>query len=133
MWLRVDCRLNNRYCGRCCYKTEMPLSREDIKRIEDLGYPRDHFLIWRKGLPRLRNTDGHCVFLDVTSGKCMIYPHRPEGCRLYPLIYTRARGVMVDPLCPKAGSIPISDVRRLAPVLIKLLRKLEEEYYVKLL
>jgi len=33
------------HCGRCCEKTEMLLSRADVKRLETLGYSRKEFFV----------------------------------------------------------------------------------------
>ena len=61
----------------------MTLSHADIARIEDAGY-RD-FYHEVDGFLELKNIDNHCFFL---RGKdCIIYPLRPEGCRIYPLVY----------------------------------------------
>ncbi|WP_420917891.1 YkgJ family cysteine cluster protein [Pyrodictium abyssi] len=104
----------------CCYSTEMPLTREDIERIASLGYSPDYFVEHVDGVPRLRNVEGHCVFLDPSTNKCKIYPHRPMGCRLYPLVYVPGEGVDVDPECPKAYTIDRKSVRELAPLVLRL-------------
>ncbi len=131
----VNCKLNNgKFCGKCCLNTEMPLTKDDIKRIEKLGYPKEYFITYKNGIPRLRNINGHCIFLDIQTRKCKIYEHRPTGCRLYPLVYdAEKRGVIVDNLCPKAKEIPEKDVKKLKMKVIELLKTLEEEYNVKLL
>lgn len=78
----------------------MPLTEADIARIESLGYQRDNFSMLDDELvPQLRNDSGHCVFL--VRGKCSIYEHRPEGCRLYPLVWDQDSGKVVrDDFCP---------------------------------
>ncbi len=111
----------------------MPLSKEDILNIEKLGYKREEFVEMRNGIPRLKNVNGHCVFLDVSTGKCTIYTTRPTGCKLYPLIFVKGIGVQLDPLCPKSEYINRELVSRLIPRLIEFLRKLEKEYNVKVL
>ncbi len=104
--VKVECRIKGRYCGKCCYNTEMILTVEDLYRIIDLGYSLREFAVESKGFIRLRNIDGHCVFLDPKTNKCMIYEYRPIGCRLYPLIYDPdRRRVLIDRFCPKAYSI----------------------------
>jgi len=123
--VRVDCRLgNNRYCGLCCYETEMILCIEDVKRIESLGFHRNFFVRVKGGLMVLRNMDGHCVFLDVKTGKCKIYPYRPLGCRLYPIVYNVVEErVEVDNLCPKAHLIPRENLVKFRDILLRHLRK----------
>lgn len=78
----------------------MPLTEADIARIEALGHRRDDFSrLDDEMVPQLRNDAGHCVFL--VAGKCSIYEHRPEGCRLYPLVWDRDAGRVVrDDFCP---------------------------------
>ncbi|KSW12230.1 hypothetical protein CF15_05605 [Pyrodictium occultum] len=123
--LRVDCRLpDGRLCALCCYNTEMPLTKEDIERIASLGYSVESFVEYVDGIPRLRNVDGHCVFLDPSTGRCRIYPYRPMGCRLYPLVYVPGEGVTVDPECPRAYMISGKTVERLAPYVARLVEKI---------
>jgi len=93
----VPCR---RYrCIKCCIETEMPLTRTDIKRILSLGYPLQYFVVKDGETLKLKNVNGRCVFL--TEGGCKIYNHRPEGCRLYPLIYDEnLNKPVLDDYCP---------------------------------
>ncbi|RLE53180.1 MAG: YkgJ family cysteine cluster protein [Candidatus Methanomethylicota archaeon] len=111
--VEVNCRLpNGRFCAKCCYETKMPLTREDVERIRKLGFKLKDFACWRNGVLTLKNVDCHCVFLDVSSGKCKIYEHRPLGCKLYPLVYDVYSGkVLVDPYCPKANEVKRSATR----------------------
>ncbi|HIQ03356.1 MAG TPA: YkgJ family cysteine cluster protein [Desulfurococcales archaeon] len=127
LWvLPVDCRVNGRYCGKCCYNTEMPLTRSDIDRIKRLGFKENYFTVYRNGIPHLKNVNGHCVFLDPETGMCRIYKYRPLGCRLYPLVYSLdSRRVIVDSECPKSRSIDEKLIRRYIP----LLRRLVMEVY----
>jgi len=111
--VEVNCKLNGKYCGKCCYNTEMVLTEEDIKRIAELGYPKEYFVDLAGSFPKLRNVNGHCVFLDEETGKCLIYDSRPLGCRLYPLVYDAKEGkVIVDSLCPRAKEIPEEIIRK---------------------
>jgi hypothetical protein len=87
----------------------MILTEDDIKRIERLGYERDMFLTNIDGYPRLRNIDNRCLFLDIRSGKCMIYNNRPLGCRIYPVIYHPKKGFMIDDICPARNTISIKE------------------------
>jgi len=86
-------------CVHCCIETRMPLSRLDMERISKMGYRLEDFAIKTEEEWRLKNRFGRCVFL--VEGGCKIYPHRPEGCRLYPLAHDENSGKMVlDNLCP---------------------------------
>lgn len=112
--LKIDCRVNGRLCGKCCYKAVVPLTRRDIERITSRGYRFEDFAEYRAGVPVLKNVDSHCVFLDPTTNACTIYEDRPTACRLYPLVYSPKLWVHVDPACPKAGEVPKEVVVRLA-------------------
>lgn len=79
----------------------MPLTEDDVKRIEGLGFKRDYFArTGRDGVLVLKNkSDGLCVFHD--GSRCTIYEHRPEGCRLYPLVWSPRLGrATLDTYCP---------------------------------
>jgi Fe-S-cluster containining protein len=93
-------------CGVCCRETEMLLSAEDIKRLESKGYDRDFFVrLDSEGYAVLRNYRGYCVFYDVKKRRCKVRAHRPVGCRVYPVIYDEAKGVLVDFICPSCSSV----------------------------
>ncbi len=126
--LKVDCRLpDGRLCTRCCWDTQMPLTSRDIKRIVGLGYRVEEFVDYRDEIPVLRNVDGHCVFLDPHHG-CKIYPWRPLGCRLYPLVLDAEKcRVILDPLCPRRHSIDRRQARKLAWALLELVQEVYGE------
>ena len=108
-------------CNFCCVETRMPLSRSDIKRILRIGYSLKDFAVKTEGGWHLKNRSGRCVFLGEKG--CEIYPYRPEGCRLYPLVYDEASGTAVlDGLCPYNGEFKVSrrDIERLARLLVLL-------------
>ncbi len=105
-------------CYKCCKDTEMQLSRRDIKRIEKLGYSRDEFSVEKDGVRILKNVKGRCYFLK--NGKCLIYEHRPLGCRLYPIVYdVEKKTATVDDFCPIAKEIPISKIKRAERILFR--------------
>jgi len=107
----------------------MPLTKRDIGRIKRLGFAEEYFVDRRGRIPRLKNVDGHCVFLNPMMNSCTIYPDRPEGCRLYPLMYEeKSDRVMVDPLCPKASTIPQKLIKELSGALLSLIDRLYEDY-----
>lgn len=102
----------------------MPLTEEDIERIESIGYNRRDFTIKIDGIYRLRNVNGKCFFLDENN-RCKIYEHRPLGCRIYPLVLDLDRGVVVvDKLCPKGDEVSEENIRRAEPILRELVRKI---------
>jgi Fe-S-cluster containining protein len=103
----------------------MPLSNLDLKRILKLGYKLEYFVVKTDWGWRLKNNCGRCVFL--IEERCSIYPHRPEGCRLYPLVYDEnLRKAVIDPLCPYGHLFKVqrSDIKRLKTLYEKLARTL---------
>ncbi len=97
----VSC--NFKSCFQCCLETRMPLLEEDIQRIESAGFSIELFGENDNGFIVLKNKDGSCVFLE--NGKCKIYPLRPVGCKLYPLVYDIDQNrVIIDNECPNKGA-----------------------------
>ncbi len=80
----------------------MSLTEADVQRIDQAGRGDEEYRFQdQTGYLRLHNVDGHCYFLDAERSSCTIYPHRPEGCVLYPLIfYTDCRETDLDEFCP---------------------------------
>ena len=100
----------------------MPLAQEDIDRISAVGYTG--FYVELEGVKRLRNIDGLCFFLE--DGMCKIYPDRPEGCILYPIIINERWDVVgVDEDCPYADEFEVTDEK--VSALLSLLRRIEGE------
>lgn len=111
-------------CTQCCMETEMPLSNDDVKRIEKLGFDRNHFVINNDGWLQLRNLNERCVFND--GKKCTIYDSRPEGCKFYPVIYDESeKCATLDEDCPHRDEFKISDANLEA--LASLVAKLNSE------
>ncbi len=101
----VPCMIHG--CIKCCIETRMPLSRFDIERISGQGYRFKDFVLKRKRERFLRNSKGKCVFLGDNG--CIIYSFRPEGCRLYPLVYDeKNRKAFVHDLCPYGLEFKVS-------------------------
>ena len=110
-------------CVKCCLETRMPLSNPDLKRILKLGYRLEYFAVKTKEGWRLKNNSGRCTFL-LEEG-CGIYPHRPEGCRLYPLVYDEnVKKAVIDSLCLYGYEFKVqkNDVERLKNLIEKLIR-----------
>ena len=115
--------------GKCCYDTEMLLCEEDIKRIERQGYSRNDFItIDIEGFARLKNINGHCIFLNPESNLCKIYPYRPIGCKLYPVIYDLNKNkCIVDKFCPMWHTVTKREKTQACRALKKLIEKIFEE------
>lgn len=96
-------------CIQCCLETEMPLSKEDIERIKGLGFGYNSFVVSRDGWLQLKNYDGRCVFND--GKQCLIYENRPEGCKLYPIIFDEGRNcATLDKDCPHRDEFKMSEI-----------------------
>lgn len=84
----------------------MLLSKKDIKRLKDLGYRKKQFVRYDKnGYAFLRNREGYCVFYDPAARRCTVYPARPSGCRVYPVIVDEDKGIVIDSICEAANTI----------------------------
>ena len=107
----------------------MLLSEADIERIEKLGYLRNSFVeVDKDDFARLKNINGHCVFLDPKSNLCRIYPHRPLGCKLYPVIYDLNKNkCIVDRFCPMWHTVTKREKTQACRILKKLIEKIFEE------
>lgn len=116
------------HCGICCEKTEMLLSRADIRRLERAGQDREKFVRFsRQGFAQLRNTRGYCVFYQTAKHRCGVYRYRPLGCRIYPVIYSEEEGVIVDDLCPLAGTVSKKEIMFKAERIRSLLQRIDNE------
>jgi len=117
----TPCRIHS--CSKCCIDTHMPLTGIDIKRITNQGYRYKDFVIRRKRERYLKNINGKCFFLGENG--CKIYSSRPEGCRLYPLVYNEnTRQAVIHDFCPygymfKASSDDVESLRSLVKELDK--------------
>ena len=118
----IPCKIHN--CVKCCLESRMPLSRFDASRISSRGYRFKDFLLKRGRERYLKNSNGRCVFLGENG--CRIYSFRPEGCRLYPLVYNEhLRKVVVHDLCPYGHEFKFSrdDIENLNALFGKLYKK----------
>jgi len=115
-------------CGECCEGTEMPLSKEDIKRLEKLSFSREDFTVTGgDGLTRLRNVGDCCYFYDPEEKKCQVYEDRPLGCFIYPVIYSNDDGVITDEICPMRHTISKHELKIKGQILLKHLKKITGE------
>jgi hypothetical protein len=106
----------------------MLLSKEDIERLERLGFSREDFTVTAgDGLTMLRNVGERCYFYDPEEKKCQVYEHRPLGCFIYPVIYSNDEGVIVDELCPMGQTISEQELRTKGKILGRLLKKIDNK------
>jgi Fe-S-cluster containining protein len=105
----------------------MPLTEDDIKRIEKLGFKCADFTVKAEGETRLRNVKKTCFFLR--EGRCIVYEGRPEGCRIYPLVYNLdAHKFVYDTVCPHSAEFKSNreDKERLKQLIRRLDREAEK-------
>ena len=120
----VQCKFGaSGHCNQCCYKTEMPLTQIDIERIVSLGYDVKEFTRRLHGLSVLKNINGHCFFLK--NNKCSIYDFRPQGCKLYPLVYDVSNNMIkIDTECPNRERFKLHELEYAFDCLIALVKEL---------
>ena len=108
-------------CIKCCIETDMLLSNRDVERIRKIGFDPKSFVVEKDGWMYLKNHNGRCVFHNGT--KCLIYKDRPDGCRLYPVIFDMDRKCAVlDDDCPYKDRFRMSDaiVKKLYDVVLEI-------------
>ncbi len=116
-----------RDCHDCCLETEMPLTRRDVERLAARGHDPADFSVVEDGFTFLANVDGRCFFLGE-DGRCTEYAHRPEGCRLYPLVMDEEMSTFVmDHVCPHAGEVSAAEADETA--LLELLDRMARERF----
>ena len=101
----------------------MELSKDDIVRLEKLGYNSTKFSVKdEEGIIKLRNVHEWCFFYDISKRKCKIYVNRPVGCFLYPVVYAIGDGITIDEICPMGDTLSRQEIRFKGKILIKLLK-----------
>jgi Fe-S-cluster containining protein len=106
----------------------MPLSKEDVERLEKLGFSREDFTVTGgDGLTRLRNVGDWCYFYDPEEKKCQVYEDRPLGCFIYPVIYSNDDGVITDEICLMRHTISKRELKIKGHILLKHLKKITNE------
>jgi Fe-S-cluster containining protein len=116
------------HCGLCCTETEMLLSETDVERLIKNGFEEKQFVRRdKKGYLRLRNRQRYCTFYDARLRRCRVYRRRPEGCRLYPVIYSVEDGVIVDDLCLVKDTISRDELKLKGRKVVKLLARIDLE------
>jgi Fe-S-cluster containining protein len=115
-------------CGVCCTETEMLLSNKDIIRLEKRGFRSREFAKYDKqGYAQLKNLEGYCIFYDRKNRQCSIYPDRPSGCRVYPVILDEEKGIILDTICESRNSITNQEKNLKGKRVIRLLEKIDYE------
>jgi hypothetical protein len=106
----------------------MLLCAEDIERLERKGYSKQFFAQFdRDGYAELRNQQGCCVFYDAENRRCRVYADRPLGCRIYPIIYDEAKGIVVDDICHAKDTVTEKQKAKREKKVLKLLERIDAE------
>jgi Fe-S-cluster containining protein len=126
-----DCN-HNGDCDKvrlCCMDTEMTITKADAKRIANLGYRREDYLVrTTDGFCQLRNINHYCFFYDSERKLCRIYESRPDGCRFYPIVYDmRKRKCITDKDCPSRKTMTRDEIRKLCHKVKALVNQLRRE------
>ena len=116
------------HCDLCCKETEMLLSNEDVRLLEEAGQDKDRFARCDKhGYVFLRNYRGYCFFYDATKHRCRAYSVRPLGCRLYPVVCSDENAIFVDDLCPMGRTVSSEELRKKGLDVVELVRRIDLE------
>ena len=106
----------------------MLLSTADIERLEKRGYSRGFFVRFDKeGYATLRNQRGCCVFYDVEKRRCKVRSDRPRGCRIYPVVYDEARGIVADDICHARDTVTEKQRAKRGKEVLRLLERIDSE------
>lgn len=109
----------------------MPLTVEDVARLEGMGHERAAFVAWSaEGSAQLATVEPAegmpgrpCFFLR--DERCSVYADRPAGCRIYPLVLNERARLVRDDECPHRGEFALdpSAKRRIQRILSDLARR----------
>jgi Fe-S-cluster containining protein len=106
----------------------MLLSQKDIQRLEMKGFTKSFFVKFdRQGYALLKNREGYCVFYDLSKKQCSVYPERPLGCRVYPVILDEEKGIVFDNICDSYGTISEKEKKYKGKIVVKLLERIDAE------
>jgi len=80
----------------CCKRTTYKLTNADIDRILQVCTMQAVQEAMFQNIDGTIQLKQPCHFLD-SDNKCSIYPHRPLGCRIYPVVWNNE--ATVDTTC----------------------------------
>ena len=85
-----------RGCSACCHDIEMLLTEDDLRRLSRERPGEEFWFVADDGYLQLKTRAGPaakggqgrpCWFLSP-DGTCSVHASRPEGCRLYPAVWS---------------------------------------------
>ena len=83
--------------GHCCKLGGVIVTKDEVEAIIERGFP-NHFIPLSDDVYGIEwGFEGRCNYL--TNGGCSIYPVRPLGCRMFPVVQTRS-GEVILVECP---------------------------------
>jgi len=99
----------DRHCGKCCIQLSVTLSKQEIKKIKNLGYKEEDFLddTFKSMHKRfIKKKYKRCYFLKKSKkGKysCIIHKIRPKMCKQYPFYADKKiKGCLPSDLYPSS-------------------------------
>jgi len=93
-----------------------------------LGFKKEEICILGiDSIPRLRNAEGCCVFLDTSDHTCKVYENRPKGCEIYPVNCDEDGNLLVDGFCKRKETVSKHELRRKGMALRYHLHAIDEE------
>jgi len=104
------------------------LSKTDIQLLEGRGDDKKVFLcLDKQGYAKLQNRKGCCIFYDADKSSCRVYADSPQGCHVYPVVYSEEEGIIVDGLCPMKTTVTGAEMIRKGREVIRLLKTMDRE------
>jgi Fe-S-cluster containining protein len=104
------------------------LSKTDIQLLEGRGHDKKVFLcLDKQGYAKLQNRKGCCIFYDADKSSCRVYADSPQGCHVYPVVYSEEEGIIVDGLCPMKTTVTGAEMIRKGREVIRLLKTMDRE------
>lgn len=95
-------------CGsQCCKLGGAVATKNEIDAIAELGYPNHFFKLSNDVYGLDWGSNGRCVYLNDSG--CSIYPVRPLGCRMFPVVQTINHDVILVK-CPLASSLSDDEI-----------------------
>jgi Fe-S-cluster containining protein len=104
-------------CGnQCCKLGGVVATKNEVDAITERGYPNHFVKITRDVYGLEWGKDGSCVYLNDSG--CSIYPVRPLGCRMFPVVQTRSHDVILVK-CPLASYLSDDEITTRRRILLQ--------------
>jgi Fe-S-cluster containining protein len=81
-------------CGsHCCKLGGVVATQNEVDAITERGFPNYFIRLSDEVYGIEWGEDGTCAYLE--DGRCTIYPVRPLGCRMFPVVQTRSNDIIL--------------------------------------